>query len=459
MGSIATGLWLVLAAVLATSDAAAQPRTGAAATVTEAPVGTEPAADADQATPKEKQKPKEKAGKKPDRFRWEDHPTVHLGKGTRIDFRARFQGDLRASDAPIDAAEEDAGLDIARRRVGIAGEIRNAVDFQIEAELGSDDVWRDVYANYKQLEAAQVRAGRFKLPFSLDENTSATNLDFVFRSRAASQLSPGRDDGIMVHGRLLGRALAYEAGMFAHDGRNARTSHTDRIYGGRTIAGRVTFEPFRGEKTWRSDLQVGAAFTTSPLEEGFSDLRGRTALDARFYRPDIWVEGNRRRLGLELRWRPGPVSLKSEYMRVTDERRGQSVEDTDLSPAIASGWYVSGTWAITGEAKAGGLDTPRRPLLRGGIGAIELAARVERLSFGCGADGGADGQTPSAGPRADAIAGNSDRVETIGVNWYMNRWLKLQFNVVHDTLRDPSQGPRPDTTGLWSRVLRFQLSI
>jgi len=94
-------------------------------------------------------------------------------------------------------------------------------------------------------------------------------------------------------------------------------------------------------------------------------------------------------------------------------------------------------------------------LWRGGFSAIELAARVERLAFGSAAEG----DTPSAGPRADVIAGNRDRVETIGVNWYMNRWLKLQFNVMHDTLRDPSQGPRPDKAGLWSRVLRFQLSI
>jgi len=343
MSFIATGVWAALAASLWTADRAPHP-----SPATEAPAvaivadGGETTVEAAQ----DRKRDREKAGKASDVFRWGDHPSLHLGKGTRIDFRARYQGDLRASDGSLDAAEGDAGLDIARRRVGVSGEIRNAVDFQIEAELGSDDVWRDVFANYRQHDAIQVRAGRFKLPFSLDENASATNLDFVYRSRAATQLAPGRDDGVMVHGRLLGRALAYEAGLFTHDGRNARTSHSDRVYGGRTLAGRVTFEPFRGEKDWRSDLQFGAAFTTSPLAEGLSDLRGRIALDARFYRPDIWVDGSRRRIGLELRWRPGPLSLKSEYIRVSDERRGQSVEDTDLSPAIASGWYLSGTWAI-----------------------------------------------------------------------------------------------------------------
>jgi hypothetical protein len=50
-------------------------------------------------------------------------------------------------------------------------------------------------------------------------------------------------------------------------------------------------------------------------------------------------------------------------------------------------------------------------------------------------------------------------VETFGVNWYANRWVKIQFNVVRDTLRDPLQGPLPEKAGYWSRVLRFQLSL
>jgi len=48
---------------------------------------------------------------------------------------------------------------------------------------------------------------------------------------------------------------------------------------------------------------------------------------------------------------------------------------------------------------------------------------------------------------------------TIGVNWYLNRWGKLQFNAIRESLTNPSQGPRPLQSGFWSRVIRFQLSI
>ena len=404
----------------------------------------------------------EKKGAKEDEprgFRWDDHPSLVLGEGTRIDFRLRLRGELKGSEAPLpDEAEDDASaIDIPRRRIGIGGEILNLFDYQVEGELAAErDPWRDVYINYKQFPFAELMAGKFKLPFSLDENTSSTNLDFAFRSRGADLLAPGRDRGVMVHGRVLERGvLEYEIGTFAHDGRNARRNDSGRVHGDRTAAGRAVVQPWRSKKSAMRDLAFGVAFTTSTLAEGFPDLRGRTPLDLPFYRPDLWVQGERRRVGVQFRWRPGPYSLKSEYMRLTDQRLEQSVEDTDLSPFLATAWYVSGTWAITGEAKAEGLERPRRALFQGGYGAVELAARIENVRFGSVATDG----VPSAGPRADVVLGNGDRIGTIGVNWYVNRWIKVQMNLIREAILEPDDGPLPASPSFWSRVLRFQFSL
>jgi phosphate-selective porin OprO/OprP len=388
------------------------------------------------------------------RFTWKDHPSLEIGKRTHIDFRARLQSDTRRADIPL-GSTDDSSPDLARRRIGVAGDIEQVVEFQVERELGDDEPWRDVYANYHQFDAVQLQAGKFKLPFSLDENTSVANLDFVYRSLAANHLAPGRDRGVMVHGRLLRRVLRYEFGAFDHDGRNGRTRNVARVFGGQTVAGRATVQPFRTVKSVVSDLQIGVALTTSDVPLGFSSVRGQTFFQETFFEPDYWVQGQRRRIGVEVRWRPGPFSVKSEYMRVATERRGQSVDDTDLSPLVATGWYVSGTWAVTGENKADGLSEPRRSFLQGGYGAIELACRVEKLTFGSIASGDA----PSNSMRADAIVGNANRAMTIGVNWYLNRWGKLQFNAIRESLTDPSQGPRPLQSEFWSRVIRFQLSI
>jgi phosphate-selective porin OprO/OprP len=388
-------------------------------------------------------------------FVWRDHPSLRLGRRTHIDFRARLQGHLRRSEAALHP-DATADFDVARRRIGAEGVIAGLVDFQLERELTDDpDPWRDVFVNYRQFEVVQVQVGKFKLPFSLDENTGATNLDFVYRSTAANQLAPGRDRGVMVHGRVARRRLRYEMGAFDHDGRNARTREGSDVFGGRTLAGRVTAQPFRGVKSVASDFEAGVAFTSSEVPTGYPALRGRTAFDGQFFEPDLWVQGARRRLGVEARWRPGPFSVKSEYMRVTTERRGQSVEDSDLSPLLAIGWYLSGTWAVTGEHKADGLNTPRRPFLQGGAGAIELAARIDELTFGSVATDG----LPSTSPRADVVSGNSNRAVTAGVNWYLNRFVKVQANLVRETLADPSRGPMPEKPSFWSSVFRVQLSL
>jgi phosphate-selective porin OprO/OprP len=405
----------------------------------------------DKPEPSQEPKKSEKV-EKPWGFRWDERPSFFIGKGTRIDFRARLATHLRESEAFVGDVE---AFDVARRRIGLDGRLGGVVDFQVEYEFGDDESWRDVYADYRQFEAIRVRGGKFKLPFSLDENTGSTNLDFVYRSRAATQLAPGRDRGVMVHGRLLKRLFGYEVGWFEHDGRNARSGNPRRVFGGDTVAGRFTLQPFRGLKSPLADLQFAGAITESDVPEGVSALRGRTALDAPFFPADYWVKGRRRRVGAEFRWRPGPFSLKSEYMRVTTERLGQSVEDSDLSPLFGEGWYVSGTWLVTGEKKSNGGDAPRRPLFRGGFGALELAARLEELRFGSTGTG----DTPSPSPRADVVSRNGDRATTLGVNWFPIRGIKVQVNVIREVIADPGSGPLPSKPGFWSKVLRLQFTL
>jgi phosphate-selective porin OprO/OprP len=301
-----------------------------------------------------------------------------------------------------------------------------------------------------------VRAGKFKIPFSLDENTSATNLDFVYRSRIASRLASGRDRGVAAHGTV--GVVQYHAGVFQNDGDNARPSQSTRVFGGRTSVARLILDPFRGSKSPLSDFHVGFAISRTTVPQGFPAVRARTVFGESFFDSDVWVKGRRQRTGLEARWRPGPFSLQTEYIRLTDERRGQAVDDGDLSPLLADGWYISGTFAVTGERKSDGLDNPRRPFqpfFKGnGIGAVEVAARLERMRFGSKVTG-----ELSKSPRAESVLGNSDVALTLGVNWYVNRWVKIQANLIRERIQDPSSGPLPGQPSFWSRVFRLQLAL
>jgi phosphate-selective porin OprO and OprP len=439
----AQAAWIAAGVVLASL----WPISNLAAQSSESPV-REPQDTREPRKPPEEEPPEKDVG-----FRWKGYPSLHLGKGSHIDFRGRVQLDVRGSESRLaaDAAESD----FARRRIALEGELAGVVSFEIERELDGENPWRDVYANYRQFDFIQVQGGKFKLPFSMDANTGATNLDFVYRSLAARTLAPGRDRGVMAHGRLVNRIVRYELGVFDHDGGNARTNNLERVAGERTVAARVVMQPFRASKTVAADMQVGAAFTSSDVPLGRRSLRGQTTFEETFFDPDLWVQGTRRRTGFELRWRPGPFSIKSEYLRVTTERLGQSVEDTALSPLVATGWYVSGTWAVTGEKKSNGLSSPRRPLLRGGVGAVEVALRFEMLRFGSGSTEG----TPSSSVRAEVVEPSDIHVATIGANWYLNAWVKFQVNAIRERIGNPRRSTSMLESGSWSPVVRFQFTL
>jgi phosphate-selective porin len=390
-------------------------------------------------------------------FTWDQRPSLRYGDRLRIDARARVSGDLR--DSGLSVPDDDTSrFDIARRRVGVSGVIGDVADFQVERELAGTQGWRDVYVDYRGLRRVDFQGGQFKLPFGLDENTSSMNLDFVYRSRAAT-LSPGRDPGVMVHGRA--RTLRYEAGVFTRDGDNGRTDRTARVSDGWAPAGRLVLQPFRSSKSRFEDLQAGIAFTSSNTPPGLADFRGPSALGRPFLREEFAIQGPRRRVGLEMRWRPGPFSVQSEFVRLTSERRGQSIEDTNLPPLVAAAWYVHGTWLATGEEKTRGADDPKRLLFGGGFGSVEFAARVESARFSSAGE-----DPPTIGPRAETILPHRDRTITLGVNWSPNRWIRVQANLVRDTMTVPT-GEMPASgvlvdgpaSSFWSRVVRFRFAM
>jgi phosphate-selective porin len=106
---------------------------------------------------------------------------------------------------------------------------------------------------------------------------------------------------------------------------------------------------------------------------------------------------------------------------------------------------------VTGENRTGGVN-PKRPLLQGGFGAIEVAARYDKLRF---SSAGSPQEPPSRSPRAANIAANADRAWTLGVNWYVNRWVKIRFNAINETLDDPLLGPAPGYSSMWTMVTQF----
>jgi phosphate-selective porin OprO/OprP len=107
---------------------------------------------------------------------------------------------------------------------------------------------------------------------------------------------------------------------------------------------------------------------------------------------------------------------------------------------------------VTGEDKDNNIN-PKRPLLDGGIGAIELAVRFEELRFTSANKSG----TAFTNPRADYQVPNSDQVWTFGVNWITTKWTRVIVNAIHEDFEDETRTPEPGTTSFWSGLIRLNI--
>jgi phosphate-selective porin OprO/OprP len=414
------------------------------------------------------------------RFVWKQHPSIRYGSAFRMDFQAKFQVDAYDSyDGAQGALACDDTLlpssctwELHRSRIGIQGHLFKEIEYEVERELqehelteeevlaglAPEQVWKDVFVNVRYIRNAQVQVGRFKIPFGLDQLIGVSQNDFVYRSLGANYLAPARDTGVMVHGRFFKRGLNYWVGGFRHDGDNARSK---RIEGGdETFAARVTGLPFRklSPKTL-GGLELGTAVTFTKLsDDSFrpNGLRGRTALTQDAFYNAVYVKGDRQRFEADVDWTIGPASARAEYTHVSDSRTDQGLGNQTLPDARAQSWYVAGTWVVTGERKRRPVKAAN-PLPGGGFGAVEVAARYERLWFD--SVGTTDDSLAFRNPRAENILLTGDKAFTIGVNWTLNRWVKVQFNGIRQQVEDPERNPILDGGAFWSRVLRFQFLL
>jgi phosphate-selective porin len=278
----------------------------------------------------------------------------------------------------------------------------------------------------------------------MERTTSAFNLDFIARASPVADVSPGRETGIMVHGRAARRLFEYQAGVFQLGTRPVALSTEDSTARLNMVAGRVIVTPVRdrdGDST--RTLRIGLAVTDSRLPAGLHDATDRFDAVAELPSEDFYVNGRQRRYGLEGLWSAGRLTVKGELLRQAESRRGEAVTGGDLSDLVLRGGYVSGAWRL-----AGAVDRSRH--------AVDVAARFDRLTFGS-AD---TTEPPSTSPRANHAAPLRQDTVTLGVNWFLTQWLKVQVNGIREQLTDPLQVRRHIIPGAsWRGLMGVQFSM
>jgi len=314
------------------------------------------------------------------------------------DYDAFVDGVLQTDANYFDDDHRDFVNDAEFRRAEIIFRLKN--EKNTEFYVGYDpraDKWLDVYAKFMVGPGGQVRVGQYKQNMNMEELISTKSIDFV--SRALPNLfTIGRRLGVDY--MQFGSNWTASAGIYDRELTNNGGKGTGVVLRG-------TYAPIYDlEET----LHFGVAVSS---QEQFKDVaRFSTRPEADLANFRLVDTGNiagaerNNQIGLEAAYSNGPWAIQSEYIRADVSRSG------GLDNYVADGYYVYGTWFVTGEFKAykqGKFDypVPNDP----GKGALQLGLRYSAVNLDDG-----------------AVLGGEEQNWTIGANWYWRSNFKVSLD-------------------------------
>jgi phosphate-selective porin OprO/OprP len=318
---------------------------------------------------------------------------------------------------------------LRRARPILEATVGRYFDFRLMPDFGQGQtVLFDAYWEGKFDPAFTVRAGKFKSPISLERLRSATDVTFAERG-FPSNLAPNRDIGLQIAGDISGGVLSYQAGVF--DGAADLGNLDADLSDSKDLVARLFVQPFG-----RGTLQgsgFGIAGSTGN-EQGSATATGlpgyRTPSQQTFFRyrtsttpgSTVLAAGRRSRLYPQAFLALGSLGVLGEY--------AVSRQDITLAGTTARlehhAWQASGSYFLTGEKAGFRSPAPRKPfdLKAGTFGALELAARYGEIDI-----------DDDAFPLFADPAGSAREARGVGlgVNWYLNKAIKLLVNYEHTT--------------------------
>jgi phosphate-selective porin OprO and OprP len=305
------------------------------------------------------------------------------------------------------------------------GTIFHAVDYRFMPDFGQNNPQiQEAFMEWRTFPFAKLRVGKFKEPIGLEVLKADRDLTFAERS-LASDLVPLRYMGAQVGGSMLSNSIAYEVGYFngSSDGSNGNF----QWIAGNEVAARLFLQPFA--KTGITAIrQFGFGMAGSSSNQGGSIAGLKTMGQSTFfkYSSKTLANGQHNRISPQAYYYAGPVGFLTEYVVSSQD----VINKKNTADIRNEAWQVAGSVMLTGEKNSYGTIMPRNSFepTRGfrHMGALELAVRYSQLRI----DGDA---FPLFANAKTAAQGANERA--IGMNWYLNRFVKLTTDYEHTTFR------------------------
>lgn len=328
------------------------------------------------------------------------------------------------------SAEEN---EIRRSRITLAGNSGKHWSYKftvnIDHESGAGDGEPDEdrvdtgYLQYKS-KPMYVKVGKFKRPGMLEERTSAKWISTIERSvlnEMSSAVLGKPDFGGVEVGFATKGDMPLSGVLGVYDDEIDEDGGGDE-YG---IGARISTAPEFGDGAF---LHAGASYYS--VDNAGEDYRVRSRLGmhttGRPFETNQFATDDIDQMGLELAYVTGPFSLQGEYMSVESDAANADSSDIDMN-----GYYAQAAYTLTGETRgykaSSGAFKAVQP--KGEMGAWELVARYEDADIDV---------------KARGVEASVERM-VLGVNWYVNKNVKMMLNYVDAEAKDCGEvGSGPD---------------
>jgi phosphate-selective porin OprO/OprP len=359
------------------------------------------------------------------------------------------------------------GIYNPRSRFYLEGHLTKPIQYEISFQQTYDSVnLLDAYLNFNYDSRFQLRFGRYKTPFTYEwYRIHIWDLLAPERSLFATNFEGQRRFGVMGWGTAFENRLEYAVGSFdtQRNGYQAFNSLQD-------VMAFINFKPFYNQErgSLLRDLQFGGSVdaghenqplspavlrtNSPPSPTGVSSIGATNAATVPFlaFNPGVTEHGDRALWELHTAWYYGGLTLLGAWQSGF-ESYGRAGGATDQIPI--NGWFLQAGYLITGETiRDRTLVDPLRPFDlrpgRFGYGAFEPTARYSELTV--------DRRVFTDGLADPTLWTNQAKLVDVGVNWYLNKFVKIYIDWEHAIFANPvfsNNGPAKRSNDLfWLRT-------
>ena len=312
----------------------------------------------------------------------------------------RFKG-IYADDQQDDYQYDS---QLRRARLTLKLPIFNSWSSKLQVAINEgDDTYdiKDLYLKYDGFDVADIKIGKFKEPFGLENITSSANNPFT--ERAMSIFAIGRNKGISFSN--ANSKYSWNIGAYDIQQNGKVKADANKAY-----TARATFSP---TNTVISYSHMGLSYSKRDLQGVEYEIKTNGGVDSaiNFIDTKNIATETIDKSGLELAWGRGPLSLQSEYQQL-------QINAIDaLEDATYKGYYGQISYFLTADHRAYKKGRLSKVTPSSTNGAWELSLRkgiVQSVEIG-------------------VENNNSDiDIETtvLGLNYYHNSKIQLMLNAI-----------------------------